>query len=197
MMEKPHTIDTLIQHALALGVSDARVIAVEQISVEDHLAALCGEQRCNGYGLSANCPPHVMRPDQFREQLKQHQHALVFKFEVPTEILMSDERLEITRMLHEIAAAIEQYALDNGYTKVQGLAGGSCKRLFCHEYDTCSVLEDDDCRFPTVARPSMSGVGINFFALSKALGWQITKITTDTKADATPMGLLAGMVLLG
>jgi len=43
----------------------------------------------------------------------------------------------------------------------------------------------------------MSGVGINFFALSNALGWQITKITTDTTPHDTPMGLLAGMVLLG
>jgi len=86
----------------------------------------------------------------------------------------------------------------NGYIKAQGLVGGSCKRLFCHEYDTCSVLTGEgDCRFPAVARPSMSGVGINFFALSKALGWQITKITTDTKPDDTPMGLSAGMVLLG
>ena len=197
-MEKGHTIDTLIQRTLALGVSDARVIAVEQISVEGHLAAMCGEQHCNGYGLSANCPPHVMKPDQFRELLKQYQHALVFKFDVPTEILMSDERLEITRMLHETAASIEQYALDNGYTKVQGLAGGSYRRLFCNEYDTCSVLTGEgDCRFPEVARPSMSGVGINFFALSNALGWQIAKIATDTKPDDTPMGLLAGMVLLG
>jgi len=196
-MEKENH-DTLIQHALALGVRDARVIAVEEISVADHLAAMCGEQRCDGYGLSANCPPHVMRPDQFRELLKQYRHALVFKFDVPTEILMSDERLEITRMLHEIAAGIEQYALENDYTKVQGLAGGSCKRLFCDEYDTCSVLTGEgDCRFPAVARPSIAGVGINFFELSKALGWQITKITTDTKSDDTPVGLLAGMVLLG
>jgi predicted metal-binding protein len=191
-------IDTLIQHALSLGVSDAKVIAGEKISVEDQLAALCKEQRCNSYGQSANCPPHVMRPDQFRELLKQYQHALVFKFDVPLEILISPERLEITRMLHEIVAGIERFALEDGYTKVQGLAGGSCKRLFCDEYDTCSVLTGEgDCRFPAVARPSIAGVGINFFALSKALGWQIAKITTDTTPDDTPMGLLAGMVLLG
>jgi len=30
-----------------------------------------------------------------------------------------------------------------------------------------------------------------------ALGWQIAKITTATKPDDTPMGLSAGMVLLG
>jgi len=197
-MERAHTIDALIQHALTLGVSDAQVISVEEISVEDHLAAMCGETHCDGYGQSANCPPHVMKPDQFREHLKQYQHALVFKFDVPTEILLSDERREITRMLHETAATIEQYALDNGYTKAQGLAGGSCKHLFCNDYDTCSVLTGGgDCRFPQVVRPSMSGLGINFFELTKVLGWQINKITKDSNPNDTPMGLLAGIILIG
>ena len=190
-------IDILLQHALGLGVSDAVVLPAEVISIEDHLADYCREPRCPGYGQAANCPPHVAKPAVFRQQLKQYEHVLVFKFDVPTEVLLSDDRLEIAQLVHETAASIEKLALETGYRKAEGLAAGSCKQIFCSEYADCLVLSaGGDCRFPDQARPSMSGLGINVFELARAAGWPMNKITSESSPDEVPMGLMAGMVLL-
>ncbi|MEW6615710.1 MAG: DUF2284 domain-containing protein [Thermodesulfobacteriota bacterium] len=197
-MEKRHPVDKLIQHAINLGVSDAKIVSVEAISVEDHLAKMCEEPRCDGYGQTINCPPHVMKPDRFREYIGQYKLALVFKLDVPTEILLTDDRLDVARIIHETAATIEQFAINDGHTNSKGLAAGSCKRIFCSGYDECCALNEGVyCRFPDLARPSLSGLGVNFFKLSKVLGWQISKITKDSNPDDVPMGMMAGMVLIG
>ena len=197
-MVKKDLTEKIIQKTVELGVSDVQVISADAIPIEPHLAKLCEEPKCHGYGQSAKCPPHGMKPEQFMEHIRQYRHAIVFKFDVPTEVLLSEERQEVSRLVHETASAVEKLAIASGYAKAKGLAAGSCKRLFCGEYEKCSVLaRDGDCRFPELAKPSMSGLGINFFALSRMLGWQINKITKESDPDDVPMGLMAGMVLVG
>jgi predicted metal-binding protein len=167
------------------------------VSVEDHLADYCHEPRCPSYGQAANCPPYVAGPAAFRRQLEEYEYALVFKFDVPTEVLLSDDRREVARLVHETAASIEKLALESGCQKAAGLAGGSCKQLFCSEYEDCLVLsEGGDCRFPDQARPSMSGQGINVFDLAAASGWPMNKITAESDPEEVRMGLMAGLVLL-
>ena len=197
-MGKKFAENKLLQHAFNLGVSDVKIISVEEISVEDRFAKMCEEPRCDGYGQSVNCPPHVMGPDEFREYIIQYKLALIFKFDVPTETLLSDDRWDVARIIHETAANIEQFAIDKGFTKSKGFAVGYCKRLFCSKYDKCRALnEGDDCRFPNLARPSMSGFGINFFKIAKMLGWHISKITRESNPNDVHMGMMAGMVLIG
>lgn len=187
----------LLRRATELGVSDARLIDAARIQVEDDLAKICKDPGCPGYGLGANCPPHVMKPDAFRQMLHDYPRALVFKFDVPTEVLLGEGRFEVSRIVHETAANLERHALTCGYAAAQGLAAGSCRRIFCTEETHCRVLEGDgDCRHPEAARPSISGLGVNFFELSRAVGWPIHKITRDSNPDDVPMGLMAGIVLL-
>jgi predicted metal-binding protein len=130
----------LLRRATELGVSDARLIDAARIRVEDDLAAICKDPGCPGYGQGANCPPHVMKPEAFRELLRAYPRALVFKFDVPTEVLLGDGRFEVSRIVHETAAALERHALACGYADARGLAAGSCKRIFCAEEMDCRVL---------------------------------------------------------
>jgi predicted metal-binding protein len=188
---------TLVQHALALGVGDARLIASDRIQVEEKLARICEDPGCPGYGQGANCPPHVMQPAAFRALLQRYPEALVFKFDVPTEILLGDERFEVARLVHETAAELECRALSCGYAAARGLAAGSCKRIFCVEEKDCQVLATHSvCRHPNAARPSISGLGVNFFELARAVGWSIHRITRTSDPKEVPMGLMAGIVLL-
>jgi predicted metal-binding protein len=189
--------NTLIRYAFTRGVGDARLIASEHIRVEEQLARICKVPGCPGYGQGANCPPHVMKPGAFRKLLKQYPEALVFKFDVPTEALLGDERFDVARIVHETAADLEHRALECGYAASRGLAASSCRRIFCREEKDCRVLAaNEGCRHPNAARPSISGLGINFFALSRTVGWPIQKITSASSPQEVPMGLLAGIVLL-
>jgi predicted metal-binding protein len=187
----------LLRRATELGVSDARLIDAAHIRVEDDLAAICKDPGCPGYGQGANCPPHVMKPEAFRELLRAYPRALVFKFDVPTEVLLGDGRFEVSRIVHETAAALERHARTCGYAAARGFAAGSCKRIFCSEEIDCRVLSGNgDCRNPEAARPSISGLGVNFFELSRTVDWPIHKITSESNPDEVPMGLMAGIVLL-
>jgi predicted metal-binding protein len=187
----------LIQQALKLGVSDARLIDSACIRVEDALANICKDPGCPGFGQGANCPPHVMKPEVFRQLLQTFPRALVFKFDVPTEVLLGDGRLEVARLVHETAATLEDHALVCGYAAARGLAAGSCKRIFCAQENNCrAIAGDGKCRHPDAARPSISGLGVNFFELSRTVGWPIAKITRESRPEEIPMGLMAGIVLL-
>lgn len=198
MVTRSDSLQELIQQAFELGVSDARVIPARSIVVEDRFAEMCSSPPCPGYGLSPSCPPQAMKPAEFRALLIHYEHALVFKIDVPTEILLSDGRLDVAKRIHVISGGIERMAKEKGYANARGFAAGSCKMIFCNEHAKCIVLDkNEDCRFPDQARPSLSGLGVNFLELSKTLGWEFEKITKDTKPDDVPMGIMVGMVLIG
>jgi predicted metal-binding protein len=188
----------LTELACRLGVSHAKVISTSEILIEDDLAKLCREPQCENYGLSASCPPHVAGPSGFRKLLENFEHAVVFMIEVHSEILLSSDRREVFRALHEIAAAIEHAAVEIGYRNSRAYAGGSCKRLFCQDYSSCRILkEGGECRNPDRARPSMSGFGINVSKLMAAAGWTMKRITRDLDQHKASMSTVCGLVLIG
>lgn len=197
-MKSDRAINQLIEHAMQLGVSAAKSIPAHRLSVEARFADYCSQQPCPGFGKSINCPPHAMRPDQFRGVLAQHHTALVFKFDVATKILQSDERLREFKKLHLCASDLERKALDLGLGRAHGLAAGSCWQVFCAGKGECPALTDPNkCRFPQKARPSVSSQGVDVYKLCEDLDWSINRITKETNPDSVPMGLLAALVLLG
>jgi predicted metal-binding protein len=188
----------LTQLACQLGASDAKAIFTTEISVEDSLANLCREPGCENYGLSASCPPHVAGPDGFRKLIDDFDHAVFFKIDVPSEILLSDERRDIFRLLHEIAAGIEQAAIKMGFNDSSAYAGGSCKQIFCRDHPRCRVIaKNEECRNPLLAQPSMSGFGINVLKLKKAVGWISKKTLQDIDPDTVSMETVCGLILIG
>jgi len=194
----PSVLEKLTQSACSLGAGGAAVIRTTEISIEEDLAMLCREPKCESYGLSAGCPPHVAGPAGFRELLKHFAQAVVFKIEVPSEVLLSNERTEVFRLLHETAAAIERLAVQLGYPDSKAFAGGSCKRLFCGAYAGCRVLsEGGECRNPDLARPSMSGFGVNVSKLMQAAGWTMKRVAREAESDAPSMGTICGLILIG
>jgi predicted metal-binding protein len=196
--EEVNELEGPLRVAVQMGADGARVISTADISVEDDLAELCREPRCESYGCSPSCPPHVSGPTGFRELLKTHKKAVVFKIEVPFEVLVSSERRELFALLHEIAAGVERAAIDLGYANSKGYAGGSCKRIFCHDHPHCRVLQEGGaCRNPDRARPSMSGFGINVSKLMKAAGWTMHRSGPGTRSDETSLGTVCGLVLIG
>ena len=188
----------LVQLSFQLGVSNAVAISTNDILVEDDLANLCREPRCENYGLSASCPPYVSGPAGFRKLLDNYKHAVVVKIEVPSEILLSNQRNEIFELLHEIVAAIEQSAVKMGFSDSKAYAGGSCKELFCRNYADCRVLaKKGKCRNPDLARPSMSGFGINVSKLMEAAGMSYSMVTREAGSVKISMGTVCGLILIG
>lgn len=194
-MSPSESLKPLLERALALGMDDARLLPVDQLTVDPALAGYCSD--CEAYAKTALCPPHSRNVEQFLSELPNYQHLLVFKRDVPLSVLLDDEQLTISRQLHLAAAQLEKQARLRGL-RAAGYGAGSCKRLFCESNAHCQALQPGGvCRFPHWARPSVSGVGINVFELCHKLDWPISKVTKDTPPDPDAMGVLVGLVLLG
>jgi len=191
-------LDPLIQLAISLGASEAQILSSDNIVVEDQLARKCIEPQCENYGLSFSCPPHVEGPTFFRELIKTHPRALIIRLVIPALMLLSWERLDVGRVLHELVASVELEARKMGYSRSSGFAGGSCKELFCQDHLSCRRIEENGpCRHPNLGRPSMSGYGIDVFQLIKNCGWETNLNHQDGQPAEDQLSWVAGLVMVG
>jgi predicted metal-binding protein len=190
-------LKVLIDRAIELGASEARVISPKILRIEDHFPDLCRPPQCDGYDRSANCPPHVMSPAEFRELVSTYGRVIVFKVDCPMEILLDEDgRDDVNRLVQDIASSVELAAVAGGLARARGLAFGSCKRIFCSEFETCNVIgSHGKCRNPDRARPSMSGLGINFNRLNASLGWDPGATAVASGLEDETMTMVVGMVL--
>ncbi len=188
----------LVQTAIDLGASGAGIIDPVDIVVEYALADLCNaDPCCEQYGLAPSCPPHVSGPEGFRKWQQTSHGAVVIRIEIPTTVLFSDQRREVMQLLHEVAAGVENHAVEMGYTGSKAFAGGSCKKIFCFDQPDCRVLTvQEECLHMQSARPSMSGFGIDVAALMHTAGWPAEKATPDQVSDAESMTWVAGLILI-
>lgn len=190
--------DQLIQLAISYGASDACILSSSEIVVEDKLALKCLEPQCENYGLSFSCPPFVEGPGSFRKLINTHNRALIFRMVIPSTMFLSWERLDVGRVLHELAASIETEARNIGYTRSSAFAGGSCKELFCQEHLNCQrLIENGPCRHPDLARPSMSGYGVDVFRLIKSCGWETNLNQVEGLPPADQLSWVAGLIMIG
>lgn len=186
----------LQKKAVDLGASDAKIIPVDRIPVEEEVVEMCKAHLCKGYGKSANCPPHVMAPGQAREWIEKYETALFFKLDVSPQVLLSEDRFETFKTVYVIASRLEASAREEGFLLAKGLAAGSCKPVFCKGRTCDALMDEGECRYPSLARPSMEAVGINVFKLSRDAGWDIHIILKDSDPEAVLKGMLAGLILL-
>jgi len=190
---KPYEI--LKAFALQAGATQAAILPAGKVQVEERLAAFCHEPKCPYWGQSANCPPHISGPAGFRKMLANCQQVLVIRLEVDSSSLHGEERPFVLRLLHETVAKTERRAVELGFSGASGFSGGSCKPSFCADRKTCRAIETGRCRFPDLARPSLSGYGVNVGKLMEAAGWPTT-LFTPNKDDQDHLAWIAGLVLL-
>jgi len=186
---------------LELGADRAVVLKTTEVPVEETVTLKCQIPRCFGYGTSAHCPPHTLKPAELREHLQKYQWAIFFTLEVPPEVIVRNkstikERVEAYQKVFKIVSAIESQAFYDGYYLAFGFAAGSCRHTFCGREENCLALEGKRCRHSLVARPSMEAVGINVYQMAARQGWDIYPIGSGASADSVPKGTLAGIVII-
>ncbi len=190
-------ISELLVFAMSLGISDAKVFEAGRIPVDDRFRSYCAEPKCLNYNTSLHCPPHSMTPDQFREVIKGFSIVLAFKFDMPLEAVQGTELREASLLLHETTAAIEHRARSLGFERAGGYSSGACKLTLCQEHADCAALQEGgQCRHPEKARPSLSGMGVNWHELSTKLGWAMRKTEGGDLNTRDETIMMAGLVFL-
>lgn len=191
------SLNNLKTRARNLSASDAKIISTNKIPIEDEIIDFCKEPLCEDYGKSIYCPPHIMKPQRFRDLLSKYKNAIFFKIDVSTKTLMSKERFNAFRKIYAITTELEAFAIKAGFSQSKGFAAGSCKPVFCPEYQCQALINGATCRYPDKARPSMEAVGINVFKLVRDVEWEIHKITKNSAPESVQKGILTGLLLVG
>jgi len=188
--------------AIELGATDAKVITMDTIVIDERVLAKCTYPKCTGYGANANCPPYAMSPDQMRKVVKNFKYGIFIKLEVPSQDTAGVEARErnlsnpYRRKVAELIAKIEAQAFYDGYYLAVGFGGGSCKAIFCPDTDCQALVPGQSCPHCLKARSSMEAVGIDCFRMATRVGWDIYPIGQETLPEEIPYGLRLGLVLI-
>lgn len=188
------------QKALDLA-TQAVIVKAEDIPVDERVPLKCQIPRCFGYGVSAHCPPHTLKPGDLKEVLKKYHCAVFFIMEVPPEVIVRDkatikERVAAYQQVFKMVSELESMAFYDGHYLAFGFAAGSCRHTFCGQKESCQALEGKRCRFALLARPSMEAVGIDVYKMVARAGWDIYPIGSNAKPEDQPKGTLAGIVIV-
>ena len=197
----PQDLERYRQKALELGATQAAVIEVQEIPVDERVTLKCQIPRCFGYGAGAQCPPNTMKPAELREILKNYRWAVLFTLEVPPEVIVRDkdtvkERVAAYQKLYQLVSAVESLAFYDGHYLAFGFAAGSCRHTFCGQQEDCQAMGGKRCRFSLLSRPSMEAVGIDVYQLVARQGWEILPIGSGAKPLDMPKGVLTGIVIV-
>ena len=160
----------LVAFAREKGAVRAERIPVEKVVTDERVYYKC-LYGCPSYGSSKMCPPNTPLPGDFERALRK------FKWGV----LVQTRPQDIT----EIVVAVEREAFLLGHYLALGLKGGKC--FLCSE----CVGEDEPCRYPDMARPSMEALGIDVFATLKNAG-----VSAAVKTSGEEEWFFYGLVLV-
>ncbi len=140
------------------GVIDACIISPSEVETAEWVRLKC-QFGCGGFGQCLVCPPFTPTPEQMREVLDGYRRAVLIHCEPEAEV-------------KAIVAELERDIFLAGYWKAFGLGAGPC--YFCKR---CPV-DEQECRHPDSARPSMEACGIDVFSTVKKVGFPIEVVRT-------------------
>jgi predicted metal-binding protein len=190
--DKIKSLDFLKKKAFELGASDAKIIPVKKIVIEDRVVFKC-KLGCEKYGKTLACPPHAPTPEEFRKIVSEYHYAVFMKYKthvvgdsdlikylskaddpsVPAEMKLKVEKFwsgwkdEMKRLLY-IVHDLEKTAAKEGFLLAVGLVSGACQ--LCEK---CNI-EKGVCIHPTMRRYSEEGVGVNVKATAEKAGIKFT-----------------------
>jgi predicted metal-binding protein len=181
--------------AIDFGATDSRIIAANQVVIDERVFAKCIYPRCPVYGISANCPPHNPDLGLIRKIASRFHHAVFFKLDAPSETLLKGDMIYKKKNL-EIVSKIEALAFYDGYYLALGFGGASCKSVLCPEDPCTGLIPGKSCRYPYRARASMHGVGMDAFKMAVETGWDIYPVGNSTVSSDVPHVSHLGLVFI-
>jgi len=195
----------LEKKAIDAGAKSLRLVPASSIIVENRTILKC-IFGCNGYG-NRICPPYIPTVDEFRRMLSEYEHVLLVEWnsknlfsreisenfikyrDVPPKDPEARERYDETlktiireryEMIQPGVLEIEKLAWTLGYNMALATYPGMC--TWCSNDDHTSVNctgEDGPCRYPTLRRPCLMGLGVRMDKTLMGLGMEYKSFPMD------------------
>ncbi len=201
----------LCQKALELGASEAVVMPVSDIVVDERTRLKCLVPLCSFYDVNLMCPPNVMPISEFRKILKRYQGAILIKTDnaltsLPEELTNPvglAEAWEIVKSARKKGSerqtimAEYSYALRDNQERLYKIieqveslciregyhfAAGFAAGA-CLLCDECvGVKSGLPCRYPFKARTSMGALGIDVVVTAKRAGIEVNFAHNESRS---------------
>ena len=163
-METHKTFDCITEKVLQMGAANASVISTDLIALDASFRDMCASNACGLYGKCWMCPPDVGDIEQLMKDVRGYQYALVYQTVSDIEDSydfegMVNAKKSSYKVNKNIRSAVDGLNLH----KVLYLGAGGCG--VC---ERCAKRDEQPCRFPELATPSLEAYGINVSQLAKA-----------------------------
>ena len=140
----------LIQEALGLGCTKAKVVLTQTISLGNWVKLHC-QFGCSQYGKLLTCPPCTPDSEEMAEILSQYEKALLINANPDSNV-------------QEIVVSLESSFKKKGFYKAFALGAKPC--------DLCSPCTISTfCQYPEKARPTLQAFGIDVQSTIEKNGW--------------------------
>lgn len=156
----------MIEKVLSLGAFCAAVVDVCEVSLSEHFRTLCENNVCGAYGKCWMCPPDVGEIHDLMQKFRSFDRVLVYQSVATLEDSFDFEgMMEAAERHAKLMQDVREALKDEGFARVLYLGAGGCH--FC---ETCAKRDNEPCRFPEKAMPSLESFGVDVSALAKLGG---------------------------
>ena len=157
------TNEQLIQLALDFGAAKAEIISVDQIVTSAEFRDACKKNLCGVYGKCWMCPPDVGDIDVLMAEIRKYEHALWYQTIGELEDSFDIEGMGEAKRKHlQLSHKLEAQAKTLMGAHLHLACGG------CGVCERCARRDDEPCRFPDKAMPSLEAYGVNVYQTTQS-----------------------------
>ncbi len=193
--------------------SEAKIISVDKIVVDERVRWKCIIPICFGYGSSPNCPPHSPTAEEMRRIVSGYEYGIFLRYMPPVSDHVYPDFIAKGGMnvneLNEVVSIVETEAQYQGYPLAMGFKGGPCCLcgLFSPEWleeffegktpGRCPVFQGKTCHHYLQARPALEACSVDVFATARNVGWDTYLPLPEHPEESVPCVSWYGLVLVG
>ncbi len=147
--------------------NEHKEIDVNLITIDPAVRAMCKQNTCGQYGTNHMCPPSIKGLEDWEEEIFSYTKAVIVTKVYPTKgsfdlktwmVSMEDFQKNLLQLKKNVLNTYPEKT-------ILILGAGACR--LC---ERCALLDNEDCRLPNEAFPSLEACGIDVMALSKRVG---------------------------
>ena len=148
-----------------IGASNCGFIPVSEITFDAGLRMNCELNYCGQFGRTWVCPPNCGPIDECLAKATSYKHALIIQTITALEDSYDFEGMvdAMIEFHHVLQRAVDE--LKHDITDMYVLSAGSCN--LC---ERCAFLDNEPCRHPKLAHPSVESHGIFVAELAPKVG---------------------------
>ena len=156
----------LIDAAISCGASKAVVIGAEKIVLSADFFDACKKNSCGNFGKCWMCPPDVGPITEWMEKIRTFPHALWYQTIGELEDSFDVEGMAEAGAKH---AALSQ-KLRRELSSLLPARTLHLTRGGCGVCERCAKRDNEPCRYPDLAMPSVESCGVNVYKTTEGTG---------------------------